>query len=468
MTLPAGVLSRRVFATYLKSSGDAAVGRVRFTPARVIAHDPSGTYIMPEADEVFLSDTGYISTVITCTDSPHLRPLDWVWICEEFVEGGRRFAFKLPYGDGSDIALTALDILEFTTAGQFNEYVRLDQAGQISGYAPIDSTGHVPAQYLPSFSALAHGAPRVTLTYTTGVLGPGESETGSFAADRSAMFTRIELLTQARVRLYTNTAARDADITRAAGTDPTGNSGLMLDFVGLADLPVYDFTPAVLVSPDDDTANIPITVTNVDPAFSGPISVTLTFLAIEGGLPITATTAYKGTWAGTSRAYAPGDIVYWLGSSYVATGDTTGQTPGASSAWGILVSKGDTGTTGSAGPVGPTVLPLSYSYYGTIQTVTGSLRLYNDTGRTLTFQKIRATCGIAPTGSAAIVNVKKNGTPITLTGDRATIAPTALTATTTTFSVPTIADGEYITIDVDQVGSTFAGSDLVVSVVATS
>lgn len=110
----------------------------------------------------------------------------------------------------------------------------------------------------------------------------------------------------------------------------------------------------------------------------------------------------------------------------------------------------------------PTIFPFSQS--GTVSVKTGTQRLYNDTGRTLTIQKVRATLGTAPTGATFIADINKNGTTIfTTTGNRPTIAISGNTAT----GVPDVtswADGEYLTVDIDQVGSTVAGADLVVQV----
>jgi hypothetical protein len=334
VTLPGGVLTRRINATYLAPDGDPAVGRIRFTPARVIAYDPAATYIMPQPAELALDDDGFMTVVLACTDSPGLRPAEWVWICEEMVEGGRRFAFKLPYGDGADIGLSALDVLEANGQG-YTEYVRRDLAGLPGGYAPLDSSGLVPSAYLPSYGALAHGAPRVQVTYTTAVLAPGATEMGTLTADATSLFTRIWLNSPARVRLYTSAAQQAADSSRPVSEDPTGDSGCMLEFVGTASLLQYDLSPAVTVSPDDATAAIPITVTNNDSS-SRSVVVTLEYLALEGGLPLSATTAYKGTW-NSSVAYVPGDIVYYNGSSYACTSANTGSAPTTpSSLWGLL------------------------------------------------------------------------------------------------------------------------------------
>lgn len=105
----------------------------------------------------------------------------------------------------------------------------------------------------------------------------------------------------------------------------------------------------------------------------------------------------------------------------------------------------------------------AFSKSGVLTTGTGAHRWYNDTGVTLTFVKARASVGTAPTGASILVDVHKGGTTIWATQSRRlTIAVSTNTDTETTFDTTTIADGDYLTVDIDQIGSTIAGSDLVV------
>jgi len=106
-----------------------------------------------------------------------------------------------------------------------------------------------------------------------------------------------------------------------------------------------------------------------------------------------------------------------------------------------------------------------FSKAGVLTTGTGTFRWYNDSGVTLTFREVRISAGTAPTGAAILVDVNNNGTTVFSTqSNRPTIAISGNTGTTTTFNDTTIADGEYLTIDIDQIGSTIAGSDLTVQV----
>lgn len=111
---------------------------------------------------------------------------------------------------------------------------------------------------------------------------------------------------------------------------------------------------------------------------------------------------------------------------------------------------------------------FSWSSSGSAALTTGGHRLYNDTGGTRTITAVRASVGTAPTGSALIVDVNKNGTTIfTTQTNRPTIPAGSFTDTADTVQVATWPPGEYLTVDIDQVGSTIPGSNLTVTVVAT-
>lgn len=84
-----------------------------------------------------------------------------------------------------------------------------------------------------------------------------------------------------------------------------------------------------------------------------------------------------------------------------------------------------------------------------------------------TILKIKATLHVAPTGAAAIVDVNKNGNTIfTNQANRPTIAAGT---NGSSWMIPDLStfdgvSGDYFTVDVDQVGSTIPGGDLVVAV----
>lgn len=91
--------------------------------------------------------------------------------------------------------------------------------------------------------------------------------------------------------------------------------------------------------------------------------------------------------------------------------------------------------------------------------------MFAGTPGSIAVKSIRAMVGTAPTGAAIIIDIHKNGTTIfTTQGNRPTIAIAAFdSGEVTNMDVTTLAKGDYLTLDIDQIGSTIAGKDLVVT-----
>lgn len=105
----------------------------------------------------------------------------------------------------------------------------------------------------------------------------------------------------------------------------------------------------------------------------------------------------------------------------------------------------------------------TFSVTGAVTVATGKSRMYLEGSYTV--ETIRVAANTAPTGAALIVDVNKNGTTIfTTQGNRPQVAASANSGTSNSPDVLTFASGDYITVDVDQIGSTVAGSDLTVTV----
>ena len=86
-----------------------------------------------------------------------------------------------------------------------------------------------------------------------------------------------------------------------------------------------------------------------------------------------------------------------------------------------------------------------------------------------TLSAVRASVTTAPTGSTIIVNIKESGT--TILSSRITIDATEKTSVTATaqpvISDTALADDAEITVDIDQVGSTVAGTGLKITLIGT-
>lgn len=129
---------------------------------------------------------------------------------------------------------------------------------------------------------------------------------------------------------------------------------------------------------------------------------------------------------------------------------------------GILWTRNSAGTERLVEPG----LLFAFSRAGALTVGAGTHRLYNDTGATLTIKGVRASVGTAPTGASLIVDINIGGTTIFSTqANRPTIAVSTNTSgKVTNMNTTTIADGAYFTVDIDQIGSTVAGSDLTVQI----
>lgn len=106
-----------------------------------------------------------------------------------------------------------------------------------------------------------------------------------------------------------------------------------------------------------------------------------------------------------------------------------------------------------------------FSKAGDLVVGTGTFRLYNDTGQTWTIAAVRASVGTAPSSATIIIDIAINGTTIYATqANRPTIAIGANTALGGTPDTATFVDGQYFTVDIDQVGSSTAGANLTVQI----
>lgn len=131
---------------------------------------------------------------------------------------------------------------------------------------------------------------------------------------------------------------------------------------------------------------------------------------------------------------------------------------GSGKGWGIS----DDGTTNQK-----ITDTFQWAFYVTGAQTTGTDKAaYFQTPEKARIDEVRIHLGTAPTGATFIVDVNDDGTTIfTTQSNRPTIAISATDATSGTPNGGTaVAKNSVLTIDVDQIGSTIAGSDLVVFV----
>lgn len=106
---------------------------------------------------------------------------------------------------------------------------------------------------------------------------------------------------------------------------------------------------------------------------------------------------------------------------------------------------------------------FTFMHQGVLTTGNGTSRKYLQYAGDIV--AVRASVGTAPTGASILVDVDKNGTTVfTTQTNRPTILASTFTDDTTVIQAGTFAAGDYIRVDIDQIGSTIAGSDLVVDI----
>ncbi len=93
----------------------------------------------------------------------------------------------------------------------------------------------------------------------------------------------------------------------------------------------------------------------------------------------------------------------------------------------------------------------------------GEYRAYFETAQTII--SVTAALGTAPTGSSYIVDIHKNGTTIFTTQSNRPQIAAGTNHDAATLEVTAIAAGEFLTMDIDQVGASVTGQFLTVTVV---
>jgi hypothetical protein len=111
-----------------------------------------------------------------------------------------------------------------------------------------------------------------------------------------------------------------------------------------------------------------------------------------------------------------------------------------------------------------------FTYQVQIFTVPGTLNV--GTGRAkfyipgpITLGNVRASVGTAPTGADITIDVNKNGTTVfTTQSNRPKIFAGQTLVSTSTPNITEFTTGDYITVDIDTIGSLNPGSDLTVQI----
>lgn len=123
---------------------------------------------------------------------------------------------------------------------------------------------------------------RATSVETTASLANNANSTADFTLTKGYKIISVTADRACRVRLYATSTDRTADASRAIGTDPIGDHGVMLDLVIPASILTWRLTPQVHGndlegSPDGEIACI---ITNMSGATS-TVQVTITYQETE-------------------------------------------------------------------------------------------------------------------------------------------------------------------------------------------
>jgi len=149
-------------------------------------------------------------------------------------------------------------------------------------YARLNTDGSVSLYVLDGTQVWRENiAVRQNTTKTSASLVHLASEETTISLPKGYRLYRIETDIPARVRLYTTAAKQTADLSRIIGVDPTGDHGVMLDFVtypGATPVLSADLSPTVdgfdgAISPN---GLVPITITNLS-GVTDTVLVTLSY-----------------------------------------------------------------------------------------------------------------------------------------------------------------------------------------------
>ena len=125
-------------------------------------------------------------------------------------------------------------------------------------------------------------ATRTTATATTASIANGATGNIAITGFKSYALLKIVVEHEAWVRIYTDTASRTADASRAEGVDPTPGSGVIAEVITTAAPQTILISPGTIGFNNEGTptTSIPIAVTNKS-GTTRTITVTLTVLQLE-------------------------------------------------------------------------------------------------------------------------------------------------------------------------------------------
>ncbi len=186
------------------------------------------------------------------------------------------------------------------------------------------------------------------------------------------------------------------------------------------------------------------------------------------GIPVDVTGLSQGSDGGLVLTFVPGNMIFQarpISGSYMTKADYDTNQDGVVDNAAALNGHPDTYFAVAGHSHTAEKRQLLATVEGSVEVRAGKLKFPNHTGTSYTLLGVYLDIDTAPLGADLIVNVKKNGQTLTTPENRPHIAAGSLAGNTAALSLTSWADGETITVDVDQVGSAAAGSDLTITMV---
>ena len=463
-------------ADFSDPQGNAPVGTIAFTLSAPLLNATADEIATREKQTVTLDSSGQISVSLIATTghTDTVTPSGVTYaVLERFNDApNRSYSIELDYGDGAtqdlaDIAPTTsatitygLSTLSTEAATVFDltsgvldldtQTANIVFAGPASGgaakptmralvaadipdisatYQPLDSQ-------LTSLAALADAAGSLTNDGAGGL--SWAAATGDMLAANN--LSDVADASTSRTNLVVDVAGTDnsTNVTLAASADAIlGISGQALSADTQADNTVL-----------------------AGPTSGGPTAPTFRIL-VAGDIPDLSATyqpldADLTAIAGVSGVN--GDIIIRSGGAWTKLAKGSDDE--------VLTLAAGLPSWAAAAGGGSSLYVATFSEAGALATKTGTFRFYVDRASTIAYA--RASVGTAPTGATLICDVNKNGTTIfTTQANRPTIAISGNTDESGVPDVTALADGDYLEVDIDQIGSTVAGSDLTVQIYMT-
>lgn len=331
------------------------------------------------------------------------------------------------------------------------------KADLVGGVVP---TSQIPALAITEVFTVASQVAMLALTAQRGDVAVRTDVGKTFILSTDSPSTLADWKEMAAIGTVTSVNGQQGIVVLAKGDVGLGNVSNALQLVAANNL--------------SDLANAGTARTNlgVPPSIRAVTAGT----GLTGGGDLSADRSFAVTYGTGSGTAAQGNDSRITGAVQASTGTAKGDllvfTASGTVARLAVGSNGDHLVADSAATPGVkwqnNRQTQTWAFTGTAVITTGKARWYNRTGRTLTVIGAWAAANTAPTGATVFtVDVNKNGTTIfTTQGNRPTVvASTNGGVMSATPDVTSVADGDYLTVDVDAVGNTVAGADVTVGVV---